>query len=120
MAEITKRALLGAGGLAVLAAGAARAAEGGPFVTKHSGVFNGRKVDYVATVGETVIAGADGQPTARFVTTSYVKADGDAAKRPVLFAFNGGPSSSSATLHMMALGPRRIVVGQDPKDPARS
>ena len=118
MAEITKRALLGAGGLAVLAAGAAQAAEGGPFVTRHSGVFNGRKVDYVATVGETVIAGTDGQPTARFVCTSYVKADADAATRPVLFAFNGGPSSSSATLHMMALGPRRIVVGQDPKAPA--
>jgi len=118
MAEITKRALLGAGGLAVLAAGAVQAAEGDPFVTKHSGVFNGRKVDYVATVGETVIAGSDGQPTARFVTTSYVKADGDAATRPVLFAFNGGPSSSSATLHMVALGPRRIVVGQDPKAPA--
>ena len=47
-----------------------------------------------------------------------MKAGGDAATRPVLFAFNGGPSSSSATLHMMALGPRRIVVAQDPKAPA--
>lgn len=118
MAEITKRALLGAGGLAVLAAGAAQAAEGGPFVTRHSGAFNGQPVDYVTTVGETLIAGADGQPTARFVCTSYVKAGGDPATRPVLFAFNGGPSSSSATLHMVALGPRRIVVGQDPQGPA--
>jgi carboxypeptidase C (cathepsin A) len=39
----------------------------------------------------------------------------DPTTRPVLFAFNGGPSSSSATLHMMALGPRRILVAQDPK-----
>lgn len=120
MAEITKRTLLGAGGLAMLATSAAQAqgAAGGPFITKHAGVFNGARVDYVATVGETVIAGADGQPTARFVTTSYVKMGGDAATRPVLFAFNGGPSSSSATLHMMALGPRRIVVAQDPKAPS--
>ena len=112
---ITKRALLGAGGLALAAAGAARAAEGGPFVTQHTGVFGGQKVDYTATVGETVIAGSDGQPTVRFVSTSYVKRGGDPASRPVLFAFNGGPSSSSATLHMLALGPRRLTVSQDPK-----
>ncbi|OHB32022.1 MAG: hypothetical protein A2790_03440 [Phenylobacterium sp. RIFCSPHIGHO2_01_FULL_69_31] len=35
----------------------------------------------------------------------------------MLFAFNGGPSSSSATLHMVALGPKRIAVAQDPKAP---
>lgn len=122
MVEITKRALLGASGFLTLAAGAAQAAEnvptGGPFVTKHSGVFNGKKVDYIATVGETVVAGADGQPTIRFVTTSYVKAGGDPKTRPVLFAFNGGPSSSSSTLHMVALGPKRIAVEQDPAAPA--
>lgn len=117
MTEITKRALLGAGGLLTLAAGAARAAEGAPFVSRHSGVFNGRKVDYVATVGETVLAAADGQPAIRFVTTAYVKDKADPATRPVLFAFNGGPSSSSSTLHMVALGPKRIVVEQDPKAP---
>lgn len=122
MAGITKRELLGAGGLAVAAAGAANAAEtlpgaGGPFVSTHSGVFNGQKVDFTATVGETVVAAADGRPGVRFVCTSYVKAGADPATRPVLFAFNGGPSSSSATLHMMALGPRRLVVSQDPKVP---
>ncbi|WP_068876016.1 MULTISPECIES: S10 family peptidase [unclassified Phenylobacterium] len=117
MTEITKRALMGAGALLPLAAGSALAAEGAPFVTRHSGVFNGQSVDYVATVGETVLTGTDGQPTVRFVCTSYVKAGGDAAKRPVLFAFNGGPSSSSATLHMVALGPKRITVAQDPKAP---
>ena len=118
MTEITKRALLGAGALLPLAAGPVRAAENGPFVTRHSGVFNGLKVDYVATVGETVLNGADDQPTVRFVCTSYVKAGGDPARRPVLFAFNGGPSSSSATLHMVALGPKRIAVAQEPKAPA--
>lgn len=118
MTEITKRALLGAGGLLSLAAGAAKAAEGGPFITRHSGVYGGQQVDYVATVGETILTGSDGQPTIRFVCTSYVKAGSDPVKRPVLFAFNGGPSSSSATLHMLALGPKRIAVEQDPKAPA--
>ena len=113
MPEITKRTLFAAGGLA-LAAGAARAQApaGGPFVTRHSSTFNGRRVDYVATVGETQTGGAN---PARFVTTSYVAQGADPAKRPVLFAFNGGPSSSSQTLHMLALGPKRIVVPQDPR-----
>jgi carboxypeptidase C (cathepsin A) len=101
-----------------MAAGPALAAEGGPFVSKHSGAFNGRRVDYVATVAATTINGADGQPAVRFVTTSYTAAGVDAGKRPVLFAFNGGPSSSSSTLHMVALGPQRIAVAQDPKAPA--
>src|SRR4051812_39339435 len=119
MTEITKRALLGASGLAVLAAGASAAPlEGGPFVSKHTGAFNGRKVDYVATVSATTINGPDGRPGARLVTTAYTAAGVDAAKRPVLFAFNGGPSSSSSTLHMAALGPKRIAFAQDPKVPA--
>ncbi|PZQ60242.1 MAG: peptidase S10 [Phenylobacterium zucineum] len=120
MPSITKRALLSAAAFA--AAGPALAqtpagAAAGPFVSRHKGVFNGKKVEYTATVGETVITGAEGKPTARFVTTSYVAKAPDAGKRPVLFAFNGGPSSSSATLHMVALGPKRITVPQDPKAP---
>lgn len=118
MIEITKRALIGAGAGAALAAGPAWSqAAGGPFVTRHTGTFNGRKVAYTATVGETVLQGADGQPTARFVCTAYVADRADPARRPVLFAFNGGPSSSSATLHMLALGPKRIVLPQDVKAP---
>lgn len=112
MPQITKRALLGAGAAALGAGPALAQGGGGPFVTHHKGVFNGKRVAYAATVGETLIAGKDGQPAARFVTTSYVAERGD-LRRPVLFAFNGGPSSSSATLHMMALGPRRIAVPQD-------
>ncbi len=38
----------------------------------------------------------------------------DATKRPVTFAYNGGPGSSSMWLHMGALGPRRVVVN-DPE-----
>src|SRR5690348_1863961 len=115
MTVITKRALLGAGGLAVMAAAPALAAEGGPFVTRHSGVFNGRKVDYVATVAATTLTAADGTPTVRFVTSAYTAEGANPATRPVLFAFNGGPSSSSSTLHMVALGPKRIAIAQDPK-----
>ena len=40
--------------------------------------------------------------------------DGQApAKRPLTFAFNGGPGSSTIWLHMGALGPRRVVLQPD-------
>ena len=34
----------------------------------------------------------------------------EAAKRPLTFAFNGGPGSASVWLHMGALGPKRVVL----------
>jgi len=37
----------------------------------------------------------------------------DAAKRPLTFAFNGGPGSASVWLHMGALGPRKVVLQPD-------
>ena len=37
----------------------------------------------------------------------------DAAKRPLTFAFNGGPGSASIWLHMGALGPRKVVLQPD-------
>ncbi|WP_165186722.1 S10 family peptidase [Caulobacter soli] len=122
MPSLTKRALLtgamlGAGALASgLPAHAEDARAGGPFVAKRRGVFNGKRVDYIATVGETVLVDSQGAATLRLVTTSYVAAQGSPT-RPVLFVFNGGPSSSSATLHTVALGPRRVVIAQDVKAP---
>ena len=121
---ITKRDWLAgaAAGVAVLGAGAARAqtaaAGFGPFVTRHRGTFGGRAVDYTANVGETVVRDARGQPTIRFVCTAYLAQGADPAARPVLFAFNGGPSTASSTLHMVALGPKRIAIAQDPVAPA--
>jgi carboxypeptidase C (cathepsin A) len=35
------------------------------------------------------------------------------AARPITFAFNGGPGSSSVWLHMGALGPRRVKMGPE-------
>lgn len=85
------------------------------FATRHVGTFNGQNIKYLATVGETLVRDAKGQPQVRFVTTSYVR-EGvkDPAARPVIFLFNGGPSTASAWLHMGAFGPRRIAPPQDP------
>ncbi|WP_235525128.1 MULTISPECIES: S10 family serine carboxypeptidase-like protein [unclassified Sphingomonas] len=72
--------------------------------------LNGRPFAYRAIVTEQPMPGADGAPVAVAVSYAYV-ADrvGDAAKRPVLFLFNGGPGASSSPLHMQAFGPRRMV-----------
>ncbi|MCK4832749.1 MAG: hypothetical protein KAS81_08265, partial [Anaerolineales bacterium] len=46
---------------------------------------------------------------------AYVRDDlDDASHRPVTFAFNGGPGSSSVWLHLGLLGPRRVLM--DPRN----
>ena len=68
--------------------------------------------------------GADsGEPQAAVFTIAYLAdppvaagAAGStrpAGHRPVCFAFNGGPGSSSIWLHLGALGPKRVPVNDD-------
>ena len=62
-----------------------------------------------------------GQADARASAMSPTCATGakDGGARPITFAFNGGPGSSSLWLHMGVLGPRRVVVSDpDPTPPA--
>src|ERR1700730_17528778 len=52
-----------------------------------------------------------GKPKAQIFFVAYLLEDvGDAATRPVTFAFNGGPGSASVWLHMGGIGPRRVVL----------
>jgi carboxypeptidase C (cathepsin A) len=80
------------------------------FVTHHTGVFGGQKVNYTATVASSVLTTPEGKPGVNFVTTDYVR-DGvaDASKRPVIFAWAGGPSGPSTAYHMRMLGPRQVI-----------
>ncbi|HEU5127736.1 MAG TPA: peptidase S10 [Glycomyces sp.] len=48
---------------------------------------------------------------AELSVTYYTLDEADAATRPVTFAFNGGPGSSSIWLHLGLLGPRRVDSG---------
>ncbi len=56
----------------------------------------------------------DGKHRADMFYVAYtLKGTADArARRPITFAFNGGPGSSSVWLHMGALGPRRVVMDE--------
>ncbi len=84
-------------------------------VTRSSGVFNGVRVDYTATAGETFLPGPDGNPRAAIFSTSYVRAGND-PNRPVTFLFNGGPGSGSLWLHMGAFGPVRVAIPSNATD----
>jgi carboxypeptidase C (cathepsin A) len=90
--------------------------------TKHSIQINGKTLAYTATAG-TLVLKKDDKPWASMFYVAYTRDDvQDAAKRPITFAFNGGPGSSSVWLHMGALGPKRVDMGPDggqPKPPYR-
>ena len=80
--------------------------------TTHSVTLGGKKVAYRATAGTFHLKDNEGKVKASLFHVAYVR-EGveDSAARPVTFAFNGGPGSSSVWLHLGILGPRRIVVG---------
>ena len=86
--------------------------------THHEITVDGTELAYTATTGRIVLREevfADGKfqglkPKAEVFLTSYV-ADAEPGTRPVTFAFNGGPGSSSVWLHLGLLGPRRVLSG---------
>jgi carboxypeptidase C (cathepsin A) len=87
--------------------------------TEHTLRIGRTRLAYTATTGRIVLREEvyeDGAFTglkakAEVSITAYVaEASGD-APRPVTFAFNGGPGSSSVWLHLGLMGPRRVVSG---------
>jgi carboxypeptidase C (cathepsin A) len=87
-------------------------------ITKHSIQINGKELAYTATAGTLILNKDDTKPWASIFYVAYTL-DGvqNPAKRPITFAFNGGPGSSSVWLHLGALGPKRIAMGPDGEQP---
>ena len=93
--------------------------------TRHTVTLSdGQVLDYSATTGRLVLREEvyedgvfGGHPAkAQVSITSYVReglSGRERAARPVTFAFNGGPGSSSVWLHMGGLGPRRVDMGPE-------
>lgn len=91
-----------------------------PVTTKHSVTIDGNKIDYEATAGHLTLVSEDGTVKAKVFYISYVRtggrdasSGGSAPMRPITFAFNGGPGSSSVWLHLGVLGPRRVLMNDD-------
>ena len=87
-------------------------------VTQHHLSAGGKSFDYTATAGTLVIRDDEDKPIANMGYVAYTRRDTkDLSQRPVLFAFNGGPGSSSLWLHMGVLGPKRVVVADPTPTP---
>jgi carboxypeptidase C (cathepsin A) len=79
--------------------------------TPHSVTIGGAVVAYTATTGTLIVRDEKDEPCASIGYIAYTRKDpGDLSRRPVTFAYNGGPGSSSIWLHMGVLGPRRVVT----------
>jgi len=84
--------------------------EAAPVVTHHQITLNGKTLSYAATAGRLPLKRGDGKIEAEMFFVAYTLDGQDAGKRPLTFAFNGGPGSASIWLHMGALGPKRVVL----------
>jgi len=71
--------------------------------------IDGKTIQLIAISGTYKLRDEANNPLALFGYTSYMK-EGAKKTRPIVFAFNGGPGSSSFWLHMGVLGPKRITV----------
>jgi len=85
-----------------------------PVFTTNTITITGQRVKYVAETGMLPILKADGTTRASVFYIAYTRlGETNTSARPVTFCFNGGPGSSSAWLHLGALGPRRVKMNPD-------
>lgn len=85
-----------------------------PVVKKASVTIAGKNIPYTSTAGKVFLKDAKGKSRASIFYASYTRDDvDDLTKRPVMFAFNGGPGSSSVWLHLGILGPKRVDLPGD-------
>jgi carboxypeptidase C (cathepsin A) len=82
-----------------------------PVETRHEVRLEGSRLKYTARAGVIPLKDDKGDTRAEVFFTAY-ELDGfkDRSERPLTFAFNGGPGSSSVWLHMGAIGPKRVVM----------
>ncbi len=89
-------------------------------VTDHSVMIAGETIHYTATAGTMLLKDDEGETTASVFYVAYIrKGVSDLARRPVTFAFNGGPGSSAVWLHLGLLGPRRVALAPSGAVPPR-
>jgi carboxypeptidase C (cathepsin A) len=88
--------------------------------TRHSLALDGDEtLSYTASAGRLVLREEvveegvfkGNKAKAEVFVVSYVADVEGGSRRPVTFAFNGGPGSSSVWLHLGLLGPRKVVMG---------
>lgn len=85
-----------------------------PVITQHKLSLKDRSLKYTARAGALPLKDEKGETEAEIFFIAY-ELDGveDKSDRPLTFAFNGGPGSSSIWLHMGALGPKRVLMEKE-------
>ena len=87
--------------------------------TMQSVNIDGKAIYLTAQAGTFQVRDENNKPIALIGHTYYSKDSKTRNnKRPIVFAFNGGPGSSSFWLHMGILGPKRVVVNDPISTPA--
>ncbi|MBZ5647722.1 MAG: peptidase S10 [Acidobacteriia bacterium] len=89
-----------------------------PVVTHHSITVGAKTLRYTATAGRLPIKDPAGTIEAEMFFVAYTLDGAEPNRRPLTFAFNGGPGSASIWLHMGALGPRKVVLAKEGMMPA--
>ena len=80
-------------------------------VTRHTIKIGDQIIPFTARAGYMPIKDEKGKLKAKIFFISYTRDQvKNAANRPITFAFNGGPGSSSMWLHFGALGPKRVKL----------
>ncbi|HEV7165539.1 MAG TPA: peptidase S10 [Gammaproteobacteria bacterium] len=79
--------------------------------TQGSVTVGGNNIAYTANAGTLVLRNDKGDPTASMSYVAYFANGKEAANRPVMFIYNGGPGSSTIWLHMASFGPKRVLLG---------
>lgn len=86
-------------------------------ITDQSVTIDGQQINLKAHAGTMQLRDENNEPIALLGYTAYFK-NGAPSSRPIMFAYNGGPGSSSFWLHMGVLGPKRIKVDDPGFTPA--
>jgi carboxypeptidase C (cathepsin A) len=83
-------------------------------ITNHTFDVNGKQIRYKAQCGLMNIPDSSGATVASIFYTAYLRQpETEINRRPIVFAFNGGPGASSMWLHLAAMGPRRAALGEN-------
>ena len=76
--------------------------------------IHGERISYHTVSEDTVFYDGCGKPIASVFSFSYFRNDvPNPENRPVIFAFNGGPGTSSFMLHAGFLGTKRVSYSED-------
>jgi len=80
-----------------------------PSITHHKITVHEQPIAYTATAERLPIRDDQGHVEAQMFYVAYT-VDNAGSKRPLTFAFNGGPGSATIWLHMGAFGPKRVKL----------